>query len=376
MPFTLKNKTIILMIDGFDIRYFDKTLMPNMQYMAGKGFFKTGSAIFPSLTNANNISIACGCWPEEHGVTTNCYFDEKVDQAVFLEHSDFLTCSTLFARAAESGSRSALLTCKSKTTKILGDNLEFAIAAESPAAEISAKYGAAPPMYSREINYWLFDIALDLVRSRPDIDLIYLHTTDYPMHMWPPEAEESKQHMKKLDEYLGLLHNAAPDFTIGLTADHGMNFKTGCWDLAKACENRGVPLKFAVSPVADRLVKHHRGFGGVAYIHLHDEADTAAATETLGSLAGVEAIMDRKTAARRFSLMESRIGDLVVLPDKHTVFGDLAQEYEELAPGYRSHGSLYEMDIPLLLFNYPGATPRYQDINYNIDLSRFLFAEK
>jgi phosphonoacetate hydrolase len=94
---------------------------------------------------------------------------------------------------------------------------------------------------------------------------------------------------------------------------------------------------------------------------------------TILSLKGVEAVLERKIAARRFGLNESRIGDLVVLPDKHTVFGDLPEESEELSPNYRSHGSLYEMEIPLLLYNYEGPTPRYRDINYNLDLTRQLF---
>lgn len=373
MKLKLKQKSIIFMIDGFDMRYYDATSMPVMEKMARDGFFKSGSAIFPSLTNANNISIACGCWPEDHGVTTNCYYDETSNRAVFLEHSDFLTAQTLFQRGAETGMRSALLTCKAKTSKILGGGASYTVAAESPGDAVCRKYGPVPPMYSSEINYWLFDIALDLARNRPDIDLIYVHTTDYPMHMWPPEATESQVHMKKIDEYLGQFLEVAPDHTIALTADHGMNYKKRCYDLTKACRNRGVELKFAVSPVADRLLKHHRGFGGVSFVHLKDPEDYQRAVAAIQTLDGVEAVLDKETAARKFSLMECRIGDLVVLPDKDTVFGDLPQEYEELAADYRSHGSLHEMQIPLLLYNCNGAAPRYKDINYNIDVTRFLF---
>lgn len=364
------------MVDGFDIRYFDRNLMPVMDKMANEGFFKIGSAIFPSLTNANNISIACGCWPEEHGVTTNCYYDESLDTAVFLEHSDFLTTKTLFERAAETGTKSALLTCKAKTARILENGVSFCVAAESPEKEIVQKYGQAPPMYSSEINFWLCDIALDLLVSRPDIELIYLHTTDYPMHMWPPEAGESQLHMQTLDEYLGKFLEVAPQHSICITADHGMNYKTRCWDLAKACSNRNLKVKFAISPVADRLVKHHRGFGGVAYVHLNNLSDKDKAIEILMSLKGVETVLDGKDAARKFSLLESRIGDLVVIPDMDTVFGDLPQENEDLAADYRSHGSLYELQIPLLLYNLKGDLPRYKDINYNLELSRFLFEEK
>ncbi len=364
----------VFMIDGFDIDYYHATDMPVMKQMARDGFFKTGSCIFPSLTNANNISIACGCWPEAHGVTTNAYYDQATGRAMFLEDAAFLTTPTIFARAARAGMASALLTCKSKTTKIMGGEATLAIAAEAPPEDIRRRYGAPPPMYSAEVNYWLFDIALDLVRTRPDLKLIYVHTTDYPMHMWPPEAPPSREHMQTIDAYLGRFHEAAPNFTIALTADHGMNAKQRCWDLAKACRNRGVHLEFAVSPVADRLVKHHGGFGGVSYVYLQNPRDRARAVETISALEGVDTVLDGAAAATCFSLMPSRIGDLVVLPDRYTVFGDLPEESSTLPPDYRSHGSLYEMAIPLLLFNRQGDMPRFRDINYNLDLTRFLCA--
>ncbi len=374
MPPILLNKSIVLMIDGFDMEYYQKTDMPVMRRMAREGFFKPGSSIFPSLTNANNISIACACWPDSHGVTTNCYYDKEKDAAVFLEHQSFLKAPTIFELAAQSGKKSALLTCKAKTSKILGGAADFVVTAESADEAICEKYGSPPPMYSTAINYWLFDIAIDLIENRPDIELIYVHTTDYPMHMWGPEAVESQEHMKKLDEYLGIIETKGPDFTIALTADHGMNSKKRCWDLAKACSNRGLDLKFAVSPVADRLLKHHRGFGGVSYLHLGKESDSDKAIEIISGLTGIDGVFTREEAARRFGLMASRIGDLVVLPDRDTVFGDLPEEMEELAEDYRSHGSLYEMDIPLLLFNIKNnSMPEYREINYNLDLTKYLF---
>lgn len=369
-----RKKIAVFMIDGFDMAYYRGTDMPVMRKMAREGFFKPGSSIFPSLTNANNVSIACGSWPERHGVTTNNYYDQDLGKAVYLESPDFLQAPTIFDFAALDGGReSALLTCKSKTTMILGQSATIAIAAEKPSRDVVEKYGTPPPMYSSEINYWLFDVAIDLAVTRPELDVIYVHTTDYPMHMWPPEAPESQAHMKKLDEYFGAFHEAAPEYTIAVTADHGMNHKKRCWNLAKACAVRGVNLKFAVSPLADRLLKHHGGFGGVAYVYLNDPADRDRAVETIMSLEGVETVLDADEAARRYSLMPSRVGDLVVIPDPHTVFGDPEEECRELPAEYRSHGSLYDMDIPLLLFNYGDLAPRYQDINYNVDLTRILF---
>lgn len=368
---TTFQKMAVFMIDGFDMEYYEKTDMRAMKRMARQGFFKPGSAIFPSLTNANNISIACGCWPSEHGVTTNSYFDGKTGEAYFLEDSSFLTTKTLFDRLTARNIGSALLTCKAKTAKILGQRATLSVAAEAPDEWVVEKYGSPPPMYSSEINYWLFDIGLDLIKTRDDLGLIYLHTTDYPMHMWPPEAEESQRHLLSLDSYFAKFHQLAPDYALAITADHGMNKKIRCWDLEKACHNRGGAIRHSVSPVADRLVRHHGGHGGVSYVYLNHVDDGKKIISILMDLQGVEQVLERKEAARRFSLVPSRIGDLVVIPDRDTVFGNLEEECEILPGNYRSHGSLYEMDVPLLMFNLQGQSPSYRDINYNLDLTRY-----
>ena len=368
------KRIVVLMIDGFGQDYFERSPMPHLGQMARDGLYKPGRCVFPSLTNANNISIACGCWPDEHGVTTNSYFDESTGRAEFLEDASFLCAPTIFDRARAENVRCALLTCKSKTALILGTGLELAIAAETPTGDAVRRFGRPPGMYTTEVNFWLCAVARHILEERPDIGLVYVHTTDYPMHMWPPDAFESLDHLSRLDECIGRLRAAAPDAAFIVTADHGMNEKKRCWDLGNACARRGLPLRFAVSPIADRLVKHHRGFGGASYVYLEDPGQAGRAAELIGGLPGVEEVVPRASAAARFRLMPGRIGDLVVLPDIDTVFGDLPAESEELEPGYRSHGSLYEMEVPLVYFDPAGDYPNPGRIDHNLDLTRSLFA--
>jgi phosphonoacetate hydrolase len=113
----------------------------------------------------------------------------------------------------------------------------------------------------------------------------------------------------------------------------------------------------------------------VSFVYLNHDGEREEAIELIKTLDGVEDVLDRQTAAARFKLMASRIGDSVVLPDIDTVFGDLPTESEQLDQAYRSHGSLHEMDIPLLLFNPKGAYPNPDDIQHNIDLTRLLFQD-
>jgi phosphonoacetate hydrolase len=72
-------------------------------------------------------------------------------------------------------------------------------------------------------------------------------------------------------------------------------------------------------------------------------------------------------------LMASRIGDLVVLGDRDTAFGQLESESEPLPQEYRTHGSLYEMDVPLIIHNSQ-ARLSAGDFQYNWHLTRWLYS--
>jgi phosphonoacetate hydrolase len=369
------QRVVLVMVDGLGVDYVEQSSMPVLKGLMSKGFYKPVRGVMPSVTNVNNASISCGTWPDEHGITGNSFFDEAKGRAEYMENADYLLRPTLFQRAAAQGIKTALLTAKKKTVALLARGAEVALAAEAPSAEEVRRYGTPPPIYSREINYWLWEVAIDLLKNRPEIRCVYVHTTDYPMHAWAPSAPESKEHLSRLDALLGRAVEAAPDAALLITADHGMNAKSRCWDLTKACKNRGLELRFALSAERDRYVKHHRTFGGTAWVWLKSPQDAARATEIIGKLAGVEAVIPRAEAARRFHLLPARIGELVVLGDKETVFGETEGELEveSLPPTFRTHGSLHETTVPLVIYNAKGTLPPADQVENNFDLARTLY---
>jgi phosphonoacetate hydrolase len=367
------QRVVIALIDGFGTDYLEASDMPALKGLMARGFSKTVRGVMPSVTNVNNASIACGAWPEEHGITGNSFFDVVGGELDYMESASYVRVPTVFQRAARRGVKSALLTAKKKTLALLSPGTAIAIAAEEPTPEVVGRYGQAPPIYSREINYWLWEVAVDLLKNRPDLRVVYIHTTDYPMHTWPPSAPESKEHLAKLDALIGKAVAAAPDAAFLITADHGLNAKTRCWDLAQACKKRGLELRFAFSAERDQYVKHHRNLGGAAWVWLKSPADAPRATAILRGLEGVEAVITRQEAARRFHLMPERIGELIVLGDKDTVFGDLEADFEALPLTLRTHGSLHETEIPMIIYNASGTLPPSDRLRYNFDMTRDLF---
>jgi phosphonoacetate hydrolase len=195
------------------------------------------------------------------------------------------------------------------------------------------------------------------------------------MHRWAPEEEGSKGHLARLDALIGEAREAAPDAAFLVTADHGMNRKRRCWDLARVCSEQGVPVRFVLSPERDYYILHHRNFAGSAWVWIKRSGDLQAVWDVCRSLEGVERVLSREEAVRQFRLPGEYVGDLMVLGDRETVFGDLEKTKEELPATYRAHGSLHEADVPLIIHGWAGELPPHDTFSHNLHLTRFLYRE-
>jgi phosphonoacetate hydrolase len=366
------QRTMIVMCDGFGLEYYDRSSMPTLKAWATNGIFARAQAVMPTVTNCNNASICCGAWPSVHGVIGNSYFDPETGTEEYMEDSRLLLRSDDFRAGAQARRALRPSEFQEENHKPLNRGADILVSAETPDPDRERRLGKAPPIYSREINYWLFQAALDILRNQPEIGLIYIHPTDYPMHMWPPEAAESREHLSRLDELFAELAAVALDAAILVTADHGMNFKSRGWDLEKALQERGAPVRIAISAERDRYLRHHQGMGGTAWVHLRGAQDEALVSSLLGQLDGIERVLTRAQAAKEFNLMESRIGDIVVIGDQDTVFGNLDSARETLGSDFRTHGSLHELNVPVVLHN-ARAAPSSDYFKHNFDLARWMY---
>jgi phosphonoacetate hydrolase len=366
------QRTVVVMFDGFGVDYFENSTVPTLRRWQKEGLYKRVKAVMPAVTNANNTSICCGAFPQVHGITGNSYLNIVTGREEYMEDANLLQAPTLFELAAKRRVTSALLSSKKKTIALLSRGTSLVMSPEEPPAEWVDRLGPAPQIYSREINYWLLRAAIYLLRNHPEIGCLYVHTTDFPMHTWAPDAKESQEHVQKIDELLGQACAAAPDAAFLLTADHGMNHKRRCYDLGKILAGKGFPIRMSISAERDKYVKHHRGFGGTSWVYLKSAGDRDKVMIALSSLPGVESVLTREDAASRYSLYASRIGDVCVFGDKDTVFGELEEPSTDLPDTYRSHGSTSELDIPLFAYNVK-ALPPESYFEHNLDLTRWLY---
>ena len=357
---------IIVCLDGCAPEYIARSDTPNLDALAREGFYTPGTAVIPTVTNVNNTTIVTANYPEVHGITSNYYRDAASGREVYMESQEFLLAETMFRCAAKRGAKSAVLTAKDKLKALIRDGAQLAESAEKAPPWLVDRIGPPPPVYSIEINHWLFRAAVEVLRTESP-DLLYVTTTDYVTHMHGPEDEKAQWNMNRIDGLLGDLMNAASEVEIVVTADHGMNPKTRALDLDRLFEAAGIRAG-AVPIIKDRYVVHHRNLGGAAYIYLEDAACGAEASALLREQPGIESVTASSEAARMHHLHPGRMGDLFVLADKDTVFGSLPEAVEEVR--IRSHGSRHEMEIPIYAF---GSGPVSMRPASNRDVAAWVF---
>lgn len=363
-----RRKVLILCIDAGSHDYLAASNLPNLQELAASGFYRHANAVIPSVTNVNNVSIATGTFPETHGITTNYHVDRATGKGEFIEDDRFLLAPTLFetAKASKFADKTALFVTKEKLLRMLASGTDIAVAAEAPPDEYIQMAGPVEPIYSSEINWWLLRAVRETLR-REDPELVYCSTTDWVQHKYAPDAEHSQQHLAMLDAIIGDIVNADPEREIYITADHGMLAKTVALDPGRVLTERGIPAS-SIPIIKDRYVAHHGNLGGAAYVFLKNRDEMPEAIQHLLNTPGVEEAYNSEDAAQIFRLHRERIGDIFVLADETTVFGELETAAEPT--NVRSHGSRHESYVPIIGYNSPWTAA---DFEYNLDVGRLFF---
>jgi phosphonoacetate hydrolase len=213
-----------------------------------------------------------------------------------------------------------------------------------------------PEVYSQELSEFVFAAGAKLLASfRPDIT--YLSTTDYVQHKFAPGSAGANAFYAMLDRYLGQLDDLGA--TIVLTADHGMKDKhlpNGEPDviyLQDALDRAYGPGKTKVIlPITDPYVVHHGALGSFATVYLYGPAPQDVLNR-IAQLDGIDIVLERAEACRRFELPEDRMGELIVIsggPNATKVIGTSAGKHDLSALGepLRSHGGVSEQEIPII----------------------------
>lgn len=337
---------VLICIDGFDPVYFDAIETPNMDRMIENGFYTVGKSMWPSVTNVNNVSIITGQYPSVHGICSNYRYIQETKEEVYMESGEYILAPTIFSMCKSKNITTVLSTSKDKLRRLLGNDATHVSSAEKPDKWVVDILGDPPSIYSLECNGWTINAA-ELAMEKYKPEFVYITTTDWAHHKFPPESIEAKTHINIIDTAVGNIMNKFPEATIMLSADHGMSRKTNLIDLGKILKQNGID-NLAVPIIKDEHVVHHSNLGGAYFIYL-DDSVVSKSIDILNALEGVDLAMTSEEAVTKYNLRLERIGQVIVTADKDTVFGDT--NLVEMPGDLRSHGSEHEQNIPIIGYN-------------------------
>ncbi len=374
-----RQPVVVVCIDGSEPGYVEAAVetgkAPFFARILAEGTNRLADCVIPSFTNPNNMSIVTGVAPAIHGIAANFFYDPDADEDVMTNAPKFLWVDTIFKAFFDSGAKVAIVTAKDKLTPLLGHGLDFSsgraisFSSEKSDQTTLAKNGIeradqfvglpVPDVYSAELSAFIFAAGIKLMeRDRPDV--MYLSTTDYIQHKHAPGAPVANDLYIMMDRYLAQLEDMG--CVIGLTADHGMNAKhtdEGEPDviyLQDVMDNWSLGGQArVVLTITDPYVVHHGALGSFCTLYLSADADAYAYAAKIRELDGVLAVYSRSQGCAEFELPEERMGDLIVISEKHKVLGAKTANHDlsGLTVPLRSHGGLTEQRVPLLVNRPP-----------------------
>ena len=365
-----ERPTVVVCVDGCEPDYIAQAVagghMPWMKRVLAQGAAVIADCVIPSFTNPNNLSIVTGAPPAVHGICGNYLYDPESGAEMMMNDPKWLRAPTLLAALADAGCKVAVITAKDKLRKLLGHRLRgVCFSAEKADQTTADEHGIegvlelvglpVPSVYSAGLSEFVFAAGVQLMRARTP-DVMYLSTTDYVQHKHAPGSPEANDFYRMMDRYFAELEQAG--CAIAITADHGMNAKTRLdaspnviylQDTLDAWLGAGRTR--VILPITDPDVVHHGALGSYATVYLSPGAADTALAQRIAALRGIEMVLSRADAARRFELPADRIGDLVVISERSVVLGGAAAKHDlsGLDAPLRSHGGLAEQQVPLVM---------------------------
>jgi len=255
-PAVAGERTVILvMFDGFSPVMTEGTKVPNLDRIQREGAWSRHLVpVYPTMSLPNHTSFATGCWPAQHGIVQNKFFDPDRG-APYDENGDanwLNGCEPVWQAAERQGVRAAALNFANrwdakKKVALASHVNPFTSWEQAPTDEQTLAQGLA--LLERKDA------------KRPRLIALYFRGPDHEAHVNGVKSAQVQTEVRKADAIVGRLMagiEALPsdrEAALIIGTDHGM---------------------IAVDPVVNlgRIMNRHwvlghdAGDGGSAYIYL------------------------------------------------------------------------------------------------------------
>jgi alkaline phosphatase D len=224
-----KHYVVLVSLDGFRYDYATKYGAKNLLAMAARGSSAPDGMFpsYPSVTFPNHYSIVTGLYPEHHGIVANSFYDPARKEGYSYTNpkttgdGSWYTGTPLWVLAEKQGMRAASFFWPTSDAEIQDKRPSYYL----------APYDDNFPDEKRveQVLAWL-QLPPE---KRPHFIMLYYPNTDHAGHTYGPDAPETAEAVRHVDEMMGKLSDgiAASGLPVDLIvlADHGMETLQGGW---------------------------------------------------------------------------------------------------------------------------------------------------
>ena len=224
-----KHYVVLVSLDGFRYDYTTKYGAKNLLAMAARGASAPDGMIpsYPSVTFPNHYTIVTGLYPDHHGIVANSFYDPVRKETYSYTNpkttgdGSWYGGTPLWVLAEQQGMRAACFFWPTSDAEIQGKRPSYYL----------ATYDDKYPDEKRveQVLAWL-QLPPE---KRPHFIALYYANTDHAGHTYGPDAPETGEAVRRVDEMMGKLSEgiAASGLPIDLivVADHGMETLQGTW---------------------------------------------------------------------------------------------------------------------------------------------------
>ncbi len=224
-----KHYVVLVSLDGFRYDYATKYGAKNLLAMAARGASAPDGMIpsYPSVTFPNHYTIVTGLYPEHHGIVANTFYDPARKETYSYTNpkttgdGSWYGGTPLWALAENQGMRAASFFWPTSDAEIQG---------KRPSYNIGPYDDNFPAEKRSEQTLAWLQLPPE---KRPHLILLYFPNTDHAGHAYGPDAPETAEAVRYVDEMIGKLSDgiAASGLPVDLIvlADHGMETLQGGW---------------------------------------------------------------------------------------------------------------------------------------------------
>src|SRR5215203_3984515 len=340
----------LVVIDAVGLTPRALTHMPRLRRLAAAGFQARVDPVLPAVTCSVQSSFLTGLEPTGHGIVGNgWYFRDLGEIFLWRQHNKLVQGEKVWetARRAKPGFRVANLCWwyamgASTDLTVTPRPIYHADGRKSPDAytyppqlhdNLTGPLGDFPlfqywgPTASIKSTKWIADAAkIVLDNEQLDLLLVYLPHLDYDHQRFGPDAPESVEAAKELDEVAGDLidHARGRGDQVVVLSEYGITDARRPVEINRALRRAGLLNVYTqagmeyLDPWTSRAfaVADHQ----VAHVYVKDPSDVPGVRSLLADLPGVAAVLGADGGKAGVGVDHERAGELVCVADPDAWF--------------------------------------------------------